>query len=180
MVDVVIAFIAYVCITLRPIVGYCIVKKDNADLQRKLHDLECLRDSRLSALEKEHSTYSSRNRQLLQENIDLSVRANRLEEEKRLLSAELTALHREHAWGRIFPDGRIREFGALTEDQQRLVNYPRIDPRAVYVAPSGKAYHAVRWCYTLDKTASAETCTLAEAKRRGLEPCSKCVAPRYR
>ena len=67
MVDVVIAFIAYVCITLRPIVGYCIVKKDNADLQRKLHDLECLRDSRLGALEKEHSTNASRNRQLLQE-----------------------------------------------------------------------------------------------------------------
>lgn len=79
-------------------------------------------------------------------------------------------------WGDFFKRyGRI--LGTLNEDQQRLIHYPSLDPYEVYYSSSGRAYHAVDYCYTLDKSFDIVSCSLEEAKKMKLHPCSKCVQP---
>lgn len=92
---------------------------------------------------------------------------------------ELNQYRRSHVWGKLFSAYR-HVYETLTPEQERLVNYPPFTPQKVFYASSSKSYHAVKWCYTLEKSFDIDFCSAAEAKACGLKPCSKCVAPECR
>lgn len=92
---------------------------------------------------------------------------------------KLISLRHETVWGELFRVyGRVQK--TLTTEQQALVRYPPLNRDQVFFTPEGHAYHTVGWCYTLEKSAQIDACTLDEARARQLEPCSKCVAPSSR
>lgn len=81
----------------------------------------------------------------------------------------------EEVWGELEDHEGGRVWDTLTEEQQALVNYPKLDEDCVYWVPKGKAYHSIKWCYTLYRSKDIRSGTLEEAIEMGLYPCSKCV-----
>ncbi|UOO38202.1 hypothetical protein IZU99_02790 [Oscillospiraceae bacterium CM] len=82
----------------------------------------------------------------------------------------------EEVWGKLEQHEGGRVWGTLTPAQQALVNYPKFDKNKVYWTKSGKSYHAIDWCYTLETSHNIMSGTLEQAKAAGkTDPCSKCV-----
>lgn len=68
------------------------------------------------------------------------------------------------------------KYDTLSEDEQKLVNYPILNEEEVFWTPNGKSYHSVDWCYTLENSKTILSGTLDEAIKAGKsDPCSKCV-----
>lgn len=79
-------------------------------------------------------------------------------------------------WGDLVESEGDYVWDELTPIQQALVNYPTLDEASVYWVPNGHSYHAIDWCYTLDRSDTIENGSLDEAKAAGKSsPCSKCV-----
>lgn len=85
----------------------------------------------------------------------------------------------QEVWGDLEKHEGGAVWGTLTSDQQSYVNYPKFDKNLVYWTPGGKSYHAIDWCYTLEKSETIVSGAFGDAIEAGkTDPCSKCVGDR--
>lgn len=70
----------------------------------------------------------------------------------------------------------IHELRVDSELGLNTLHFPTFRQNQVYYAPlSGKFFHAVHWCYNLDKANDISSFTYYEAIRRNYKPCPRCV-----
>ena len=82
----------------------------------------------------------------------------------------------EEVWGDLIEQEGDYIWGTLSEEQQELINYPKLDKDQVYWVPDGKSYHSIEWCYTLSNSDTILSGTLEDAIEKGKsDSCSKCV-----
>ncbi len=84
-------------------------------------------------------------------------------------------------WGELEEyEGEV-VWGELTIDQQSLVHYPAVDRSKVYWIDSGDYFHAMTWCYGLEKDiedtgdSDVKHASSSKAVLEGTTACSKCV-----
>lgn len=92
----------------------------------------------------------------------------------------LISMRRGETWNEILKRRGSNRF-QLSDSDLTIINYPDFHPDQVYIAPpTGKKFHAVHWCYTLDVANHVKACSMDDAIAQGYKPCRQCVAPGIR
>lgn len=95
---------------------------------------------------------------------------------KEIIEINHRSIHdlRFETWGSILQRHGADRYNLSDKDYASL-HYPTLNPDAVYyAAATGKCYHSVPWCYTLDTAARVYKAPLREVEN-DYRPCSFCV-----
>ena len=86
---------------------------------------------------------------------------------------EIAALKRIETWADL-----LRNYDdkySPSPEEKKMIHYPPIDYKKVFMTSNGKRFHAVPWCYTLDAAIHIQESNVESCIRDGLKPCSKCI-----
>ena len=101
---------------------------------------------------------------------------NKLEELAIHYHHALISMRRGETWHDLISREGNERF-LISQEEESTISYPVFHPEKVYYAPvTGKRFHAVPWCYSLDSSSVVEECSYHFARtEKRLSPCRLCV-----
>ena len=149
------------------------LQEDYIDLKSKYDETVNQLNDELDFAEKRRQSSLS----LIRRHSDLCTDYEKLEAENSRLIHDAIRCIREETWGNILRLKAPEKYN-LSPFRVSQIKFPYLDPEKVFYLPNRKTFHAVPWCYTLDKTPQQlKEMDIFTAIDNGFSPCSKCVNP---
>ena len=154
--------------------GYSLFDEEEyKDLKKKLDEKTKQLKDALKSLENTRNSIIS----LSKRHSDLLSDYYNLEAENSRLIHDAIRCIREETWGGLLRLKSSEKYN-LPSFRQAQIKFPFLAAEKVFYLGNRKTFHAVPWCYTLDKAnQQLKEMDIFQAIDNGYSPCSKCVDP---